>query len=167
MGRRSCLRRRQAGVAFLGGATKQTRVILQYAKTNRGVFVSYNKHGTGRGGQGRTFGTYLRVRLRAQKPLSDFCSRPVLGGGTAVEQPGRERCSAARHRSLEQRRPSPAFGRRRRSRDRESVQCRSISSELRHRENLQGSWQCARATCSFCDNTATNLEMTRRKRIWA
>ena len=39
-------------MAFWGGATKQTRVILQYAKTNRGVFVSYNKHGTGRGGQG-------------------------------------------------------------------------------------------------------------------
>ena len=57
--------------------------------------------------RGRIFRTYLR--LRAQKPLSGFCSRPVLGGGTAVEQPGRERRSAARRRSLEQRRPSPAL----------------------------------------------------------
>ena len=50
--------------------------------------------------------------------------------------------------------------------DRESMQC--PIHELAHRENLQGSWwQCARATCSFCDNTLTNLEMTRPIRIWA
>ena len=50
--------------------------------------------------------------------------------------------------------------------DRESMQC--PIHELAHRETLQGSWwQCARATCSFCDNTLTNLEMTRPIRIWA
>ena len=109
-----------------------------------------------RGGadRGRTFGTYLR--LRAQKPLSGFCSRPVLGGGTAVEQPGRERCSAARRRrSLEQRRPNPAFGRRRRSRDRESMQCRSMNLGIV--KTCKAAGTCARATCSFCDSTATSL----------
>jgi len=69
----------------------------------------------------------ISLGFSIKPPPSGFCSRPVLGGGTAVEQPGRERRAAARRRSLEeQRRPSPAFGRRRRSRDRESMQCRSM-----------------------------------------
>ena len=78
---------------------------------SRGVCFIQQAWHMARGGadRGRTFETYLRLRLQAQKPASGFCSRPVLGGGTAVEQPGRERRSAARRGSIEQRRPSPAL----------------------------------------------------------
>jgi hypothetical protein len=60
-----------------------------------------------------------------------------------------------------------AFGRRRRSRDRESMQCRSMNLGFARRACKAAGSACTRATCSFCDNTATNLEMTRPMRIWA
>ena len=118
-----------------------------------------------RGGadRGRTFGTYLR--LRAQKPLSGFCSRPMHGGSTAVEQPGRERCSAARRRSLEQRRPSAAFGRRRRSRDRESMQCRSMNLGIVRTCKAAGSAHAPPVPSVTALQPA--LEMTRPIRTWA
>ena len=93
-----------------------------------------------RGGadRGRKFGTYLR--LRAQKPLSGFSSRPVLGGGTAVEQLGRERCSAARRRSLEQRRPKALPSAAAADREIENrCNARSITLGIVI-ESLQGSW---------------------------
>ena len=49
---RTCLTRRQAGMVFWGGATKQTRETLACTNTLRRALVSYNKHGTGRSGQG-------------------------------------------------------------------------------------------------------------------
>ena len=48
---RACVRR-QAGMVFWGGATKQTRETLACTNTLRRALVSYNKHGTGRSGQG-------------------------------------------------------------------------------------------------------------------
>ena len=79
------MRRRQAGVAFWGGATKQTRVIIQYAKTNRGVFVSYNKHGTGRGGQGTHIWNILSAASAeaAQRLLQPPRARGRHGGRAA------------------------------------------------------------------------------------
>ena len=150
-------------MAFWGGATKQTRVILQYAKTNRGVFVPYNKHGTGRGGQGTHIWNIPSAASAeaAQRLLQPPRARGRHGGraagpGAVLGRPTPKPRAATAKPCL---RPPPQIARSR-------IDAMPIH-ELRHRENLQGSWQCARATCSFCDNTATNLEMTRPIRIWA
>ena len=152
-------------MAFLVGATKQTRVILQYAKTNRGVFVSYNKHGTGRGGQGTHIWNIPSAASAeaAQRLLQPPRARGRHGGraagpGAVLGRPTPEPGAATAKPCL---RPPPQIARSR-------IDAMPIHG-LRRRGNLQGSWQqqCARATCSFCDNTATNLEMTRPIRIWA
>ena len=142
----------------MGRATKQIRVILQYAKTNRGVFVSYNKHGTGRGGQGTHIWNIPSAASAeaAQRLLQPPRARGRHGGraagpGAVLGRPTPKPRAATAKPCL---RPPPQIARSRI--DAMPIRCRSMDLGNVRTCKAAGQ-QCARATCSFCDSTATSL----------